>query len=163
MNIVFDIDDTLIFDNGRSAPNMQIVEFLKDMKSQGHKIHLITARAKSVEKMTKQELSRSGIPWDTLDLAFEKDRVSLAATSAFKSRARAQYAPVAVTIGDQWGDMTILNDDSDIDAWDAKTCAEGVPNVLNGTCSIERPTPWVLVTPNDNNSFLGLKLMANRR
>jgi hydroxymethylpyrimidine pyrophosphatase-like HAD family hydrolase len=61
-HLVFDIDDTLLFDNGRSAPNLQIIEFLTDMKASGFQIHLVTARGKSTESMTKLELNRSAIP-----------------------------------------------------------------------------------------------------
>ena len=61
-HIVFDIDDTIIFDNARSTPNLQVVEFLKDLKKNGHLIHLVTARSTDARSDTILELNRVGMP-----------------------------------------------------------------------------------------------------
>jgi hydroxymethylpyrimidine pyrophosphatase-like HAD family hydrolase len=60
-NVVFDIDDTIIFDNGRSTPNLQVVELLRKLKTKGAQIHLVTARDQEHRQETILELKRSKI------------------------------------------------------------------------------------------------------
>jgi hypothetical protein len=64
--IMFDIDDTLIFTNGRI--NTPIVNLLKDCKRYGYKIVIITARpfVPGILQMTKVQLYSYGIPYDEL-------------------------------------------------------------------------------------------------
>jgi predicted HAD superfamily phosphohydrolase YqeG len=88
LHIVFDIDDTIIFDNARSTPNLQVVEFLKEFKKGGHSIHLVTARSTEARQDTLLELNRVGMPFDTLDLCPEKMREDLAKVSKFKFQMR---------------------------------------------------------------------------
>lgn len=61
LHYVFDIDDTLIFDNGRSTPNVQVVKLLEEAKANGDQVHLITARGLSARSETVAELKRAGI------------------------------------------------------------------------------------------------------
>lgn len=87
-NVVFDIDDTIIFDNGRSTPNLQVVELLKKLKSKGALIHLVTARDQEHRQETMLELKRSKIDYDSLELAPSKSRDSLVGVAKFKHAMR---------------------------------------------------------------------------
>src|SRR6056300_1389524 len=63
---MFDIDDTLIWTNGR--PNTPIIELLHRMKALGYKIVIITARP-GIEigvKLTIKQLEDHGIVYDYL-------------------------------------------------------------------------------------------------
>jgi Predicted hydrolases of the HAD superfamily len=63
---MFDIDDTLIFTNGR--PNIPVINLLNKARELGYHIVIITARPgiqKFVE-MTIQELGKYGIRYDYL-------------------------------------------------------------------------------------------------
>lgn len=64
--VMFDIDDTLIYINGRL--NQPIVDLLHYSKSLGYKIVIITARPifKPVINFTVNQLKRNGIPYDML-------------------------------------------------------------------------------------------------
>lgn len=63
---MFDIDDTLIFINGR--PNVPIINLLHRMKALGYKIIIITARPgfKMVVDYTMKQLADHGITYDYL-------------------------------------------------------------------------------------------------
>ena len=90
MHYVFDIDDTLIFDNGRSTPNVQVVKLLEEAKANGDLVHLITARGLSARSETVAELKRAGIKYDTLDLAPEAKRKDAFTISNKKREKREQ-------------------------------------------------------------------------
>jgi hypothetical protein len=64
--VMFDIDNTLIFTNGRA--NMPIIKLLKDCKRRGYKVVIITARPQipGVLQMTKLQLYAYNIPYDEL-------------------------------------------------------------------------------------------------
>ncbi len=64
--VMFDIDDTLIFINGR--PNVPIIALLNNMKELGYKIIIITARPglKDVVNYTIKQLADHGIKYDYL-------------------------------------------------------------------------------------------------
>lgn len=64
--VMFDIDDTLIFTNGRA--NTQMIKLLKYAKSLGYKIVIITARPllPMTASFTKNQLRLYGIPYDLL-------------------------------------------------------------------------------------------------
>lgn len=66
--------------------------------------------------------------------------------SRWKATERSKYAPVLLTVGDQWSDIIVIENDDDIDALDAflKTI----------------DSPWLLVRPHDKIAEYGLKLMA---
>jgi hypothetical protein len=51
-----------------------------------------------------------------------------------------------LTVGDQWGDIVVIHDDEDIDAFNHKFDTFEMP--------------WAIIRPNDGISMFGLKLMA---
>jgi len=67
--VMFDIDDTLIFTNGKA--NTQMIKLLKYAKSLGYKIVIITARPllPMTASFTKNQLKLYGIPYDLLYIA----------------------------------------------------------------------------------------------
>lgn len=144
--MVFDIDDTILFDNSRSGPNLQVLEFLKDSYDAGHKIHLVTARSLSARSDTIAELKRSRVPFHSLDLATEKQRDSMASIAEYKFACRKKYGPVFVSFGDQWGDVFKIREDKEIELLDnVHQCSE---------------TPWIVVEPEDGVTRWGVKLMS---
>lgn len=64
--VMFDIDDTLIFTNGR--PNKPIIELLNRAGQMGYKIVIITARPglEGVMRWTIEQLKEYGIRYDYL-------------------------------------------------------------------------------------------------
>ena len=64
--VMFDIDDTLIFTNGKA--NVPMIELLREAKSMGYKIVIITARPGigPVIKWTIKQLWEYGIGFDYL-------------------------------------------------------------------------------------------------
>lgn len=146
--VVVDIDDTLIFDDGRLTPNMQVRDLVTMLKHNSYKVHLVTARSKTPEmiRITKAELKQLKIPYDTLALAPEKNRKDMVATSLWKYQQRASHAPVSLSIGDQWSDFVQLSSEDDLMRWDMEHRTD--------------VTPWLLVIPEDNITSLGMKLMA---
>lgn len=146
-NVVFDIDDTIIFDNGRSTPNLQVVELLKKLKAKGAKIHLVTARDQESRQETILELKRSKIEYDSLELASSKARESLVGVAKFKHAMRKKYGPVLLSVGDQWTDFYTISSEDELEYLDG----------LHET----HKYPWILVKLNDKTTSFGLKLMAN--
>lgn len=146
-SIVVDIDNTIIFDDGRNTINLQIMHLLNVAKSHCCKIHLVTARENSTEvrKFTREELRRLGIPYDTLALSPKKSRDSMTSVSAWKHSERAR-SNTLLSIGDQWGDLLLLTSDNDIDELDK----------LHNT----REGPWIIIRPNDGVTQFGMKIMA---
>lgn len=149
-HVVFDIDDTLIFDNEMETPNVQIKHLLDVAKAYGAQIHLVTARMKAadVTRWTRDQLRRQGIVYNTLALAPPAARKDLASVAKWKHSQRAKHGSVLLSVGDQWGDMMLLETEEDIDK-------------LDRTHTVERG-PWVIVRPNDGVTQYGLKLMASR-
>jgi hypothetical protein len=147
-HVAFDIDDTLIFDDNRGSPNIQVKHLLDVAKAYGCKIHLITAREKSVDvsRWTRQELRRQGIPYDTLSLAPKEKRKNMATISKWKATERSKWVPMLLTVGDQWGDIITIQSELDIDILDHEYATAD--------------SPWLLVMPNDGKSIYGLKLIA---
>jgi hydroxymethylpyrimidine pyrophosphatase-like HAD family hydrolase len=64
--VMFDIDDTLIFTNGKA--NVPIIKLLHYAKHLGYKIIIITARPmiQATVEFTKIQLNQYGIPYDAL-------------------------------------------------------------------------------------------------
>jgi hypothetical protein len=161
--VVFDIDDTLLFDvsNSKSKkgviPHQIVVDLLLRLRQIGAYVHLVTARLQDAEyeKETREELSSLGIHinahYSSLTLAPEKARTSMAAVSKWKMDMRRKIAitsktPVTLTVGDQWGDMVVLEDDDDIDSLDEEHNANSLP--------------FIVLRPHDKVSLWGLKLPA---
>ena len=73
--VMFDIDDTLIFTNGR--PNHQIIELLRIAKHIGYKIVIITARPglKHVIDWTVRELASYNITYDYLGFTSAQTKI----------------------------------------------------------------------------------------
>lgn len=160
--LVFDIDDTLLFDAGEDAPREQnviphqdVVDLLRRAHQLGAEVHLVTARLndRTMVADTHDELARLGLAglYASLTLAPERARTSMTAVSRWKMAQRRRLAnerhcAVTLTVGDQWGDMVALKDDEDIDTLDDRFAAH--------------TQPYILVRPHDNVSLWGLKLPA---
>jgi hydroxymethylpyrimidine pyrophosphatase-like HAD family hydrolase len=158
--VVFDIDDTLLFDvqvspsRGQNIiPHQIVVDLLHRLRQLGAEIHLVTARLHDEDyyKETEKELKTLGIVYNSLTLAPEKARVDMAAVSQWKMQIRKKIAsetraPITLTIGDQWGDMIVLKEDDQIDEFDEKYTAHSVP--------------YIVLRPADKVSLWGLKLPA---
>lgn len=149
-NVVFDIDDTLIFDDNRKKPtvNAQIVALLTFLNKAGYKIHLVTARLNDADMVeyTKRELAKIEIPqWDSLSLCPEAYRETTVLVSKWKAMCREKLKPVALSVGDQWSDLMVLKNEEHFDFLD--------------TYHQVQKFPWVVIEPEDNITFLGLKLM----
>ena len=155
--VVFDIDDTLIYDN--STIVVDIVKLYNRLLDLGARIFLVTARKASMRAETFAELKKVNIFPKTptqngfmeLLICPDASRISMAYVSKWKATARQRIAnvhgaPITLTIGDMWSDMVQINQSSDLDALDA---AYGVSH-----------TPWILVRPDDGIACLGLKLQA---
>jgi len=149
LSACFDIDDTLVFDDGRETPNVQVRFLLDICRAHGCKIHLITARERdpSVVKWTRDQLRRHGVLYTTLSLAPKKARESMSLIANWKHSERERHKPF-LSVGDQWGDLINLKDVSDIDALDKEHNVEH--------------TPWILMKPMDNVTTYGFKLLAPR-
>jgi predicted HAD superfamily phosphohydrolase YqeG len=145
-NVVVDIDDTLIFDDAHLTPNVQVKNLVTSLKHQNYAIHLVTARAISMQPITKSELKKLNIPYDSLAHAPERMRKSMVTTSQWKFQQRQKHGPVALSIGDQWSDFLVLESEDDIARYD----------LVHATSQ----TPWILVDPEDGVTALGMKLLA---
>jgi predicted secreted acid phosphatase len=120
--VVFDIDDTLIeSEQGRSINETQTL--VKFCKNNNIKIYFITARlkAKDVILDTLKELENNNIliPEENLRLAPGSHRTTFSKISQWKSSARQSIRdeighPITFTLGDQWGDLIVLKNDSHI-------------------------------------------------
>lgn len=158
--VVFDIDDTLLFDVQTAStraqnviPHQVVVDLLLRLRQLGADIHLVTARLNEAEivRETEAELRTLGLAYETLTLAPERARGSMAAVSLWKMQVRKRIAverrsPITLTVGDQWGDMVVLREDDQIDELDNQFTAHTLP--------------YILLRPHDNVSLWGLKLPA---
>ena len=150
-HVVFDIDDTLIFDDDRTTPNVQVKHLLDVARACGYKIHLVTAREKSAEvtKWTRDELRRHGIRYESLALAPKKVRTSMKDVALWKHSERKSHSaqgPVVMSVGDQWGDGILIRDENHIDE-------------LNQKYNIDE-WPWIILSPKDGVTLYSFKLMA---
>lgn len=157
--IVFDIDDTLIFDDYRITPNQQVVALLLHLQQNNYNIHLVTARTagSSTRQQTIEELRKVRINLrkdrDTLSFCPPKIRKEsdempaeegLLKIADWKFHERKTFQPVALSVGDQWGDLIHL---------------KVMPSELDDKYNSAK-TPWHIIFPNDNVTYCGLKLMA---
>jgi hypothetical protein len=150
-NACFDIDDTIVFDDYRNTPNVQVVQMVLFLQKNGYNVHFITARVDNAEmrQQTKKEIKNAGITLrakDSLSLCPNKNRDSMVDISAWKFNTRKSIKHVAVTVGDQWGDSVQIHAEDDIDKLD-KLCNT-------------KMTPWIVLQPDDGVAVLGLKLMS---
>jgi len=147
-SVIFDVDDTLIFDDGHETPNVQIKHLLSVVKAYGYKIHLVTARLNNCEnlKWTRDELRRHGIQYDSLALCPKKQRLSMKTVADWKHSERKKHAPVLFTIGDMWGDSILIESEEEMERLDKKH-------------KITK-TPWIILSPNDGVSKYGFKIMS---
>jgi hypothetical protein len=97
-------------------------------------------------RITKAELKKLGIQYDSLALAPERNRKDMVATSKWKFEQRQLHAPVSLSIGDQWSDFIKLESEEDLFKWDMEHRTD--------------LTPWILVVPEDGITSLGMKLLA---
>lgn len=155
--VVFDIDDTVVRDMEETqmfALNAPVVALHKAVMAAGAHVHFVTARSdnRSTTEWTQEQLATLGLKGHTaVHAAPERHRGSMADVSAWKRSVRAELAakygvPVVLSVGDQFGDMVVLQDDDDIDRLDD---AMGVAR-----------TPWLVLRPHDGVTLWGLKLKA---
>ena len=133
----FDIDDTLIFDvaDNKGLTNFLVVQLLHLAKAHGMRVHLVTARLDDPEvlKWTKTQLKKHGLEglYDSLSLAPEAARESMELISKWKYERRKEFHRgsniVVFSVGDQWGDGTLLRSDKEIDKKDKKFAADKYP------------------------------------
>ena len=142
---VFDIDDTLIFDDERSTSNVQIKHLVAVVKAFGCHIHLVTARLKNAEIMrwTEHQLKSQGIAYDTLSLCPKQMRASMQQVGDWKDAQRKMHTNCLLTVGDQWSDGTRIKTDADLQALDAKYKVSLYP--------------WLVLKTDTANFFLKLK------
>jgi len=145
--IIFDIDDTLISED--SYPLLEVVSLLKFCKMQGCAIGLVTARHKSLRKITGDELKGvkiiEGEDYVSEDLFFcpENYRTSYVKISQWKQSARKflknKYKHVFFTVGDQWTDLIEIQDEQDRTRLDQAYSTEITPYLLfelyDGICT----------------------------
>jgi len=152
--IIFDIDDTLISED--SYPLLEVVELLKFCRQKGCAVGLVTARHKSMRKITGDELKGvkiiEGIDYAPEDLFFcpEEYRTSYVKISQWKQSARLflknKYKHVFCTVGDQWTDLVEIKDEMDRERLDLSYSTE--------------ITPYLLFELTDGISAYGLKLKS---
>lgn len=149
--VVFDIDDTLIFDVPNKTtltPHKHVIDLFQRLQELGTDIHLVTARLndRQMRKETEKELFLYNLRYDSLTLAPQRARTSMTSVSKWKMETRKKIglrysSPICLTVGDQWGDMIVLEEDDHIDTLDE-----------------EHSSPYILLRPNDGVSLWGLKL-----
>lgn len=95
--IMFDIDDTLIFTNGKG--NTPIIELLRYSKKLGYKIIIITAKPQNTPTLTftKWQLHQYNIPYDALIIAPAHEKGNV------KVKTGLNYV---LSVGDQPTDLT---------------------------------------------------------
>lgn len=147
--IVFDIDDTLVTENGRIDSMIQLLHAFHKLSAI---ICLVTARHPSMRKETIQELDMKGVKtYMYTDISFspESYRKNMKLVGDWKAKMRRELAskhktPVLLTAGDQWTDLVQVQSVYDLQVLDE---AFGTSH-----------TPFLLVRPSDGVSILGLKL-----
>ncbi len=95
--VMFDIDDTLIFTNGKA--NVPIINLLYQAKSLGYKIIIITARPVNsiTAKITEWQLNRYKIPYDALYITPAENKGNVKVKTGLK---------YVLSVGDQPTDLT---------------------------------------------------------
>jgi hypothetical protein len=153
--IVFDIDDTIISEE--SYPLAEVIALLKFSKKNGCAIGLVTARHRSMRKITGDELKGvqilEGQDYLPEDLFFCPDayRTSYVKISQWKQSARKflknKYKNILCTVGDQWTDLVEIKDELE-----RKRLDEAYSTQI---------TPYLLFELYDGISMYGLKLKSN--
>jgi len=95
--VMFDIDDTLIFTNGRA--NTEMIDLLNYSKRLGYKIIIITARPFSIvtRQFTIMQLKKYGIIYDELYLTPALNKGNVKKQSGYN---------YILSVGDQETDLT---------------------------------------------------------
>lgn len=152
--VVFDIDDTLKFS---TKPHTEIVNLYHKLQNDPiikPSIHIVTARIddKDYIEETKKELLKIGIDhFDRLIHAPNKYRKNLGDVGIWKETQRldssleSKSPYIVLTVGDQWGDVVSIKNESEIDELD----------------KIYGKKNYILLRPDDEISLWGLKLPAN--
>ena len=121
--IVFDIDDTLLRNDSSIIPDVFLL--YKKLRALGARTFLVTARRASMRNFTVDELNKAGIEFERENLFIcpENYRSSMTSVSQWKALMRRNIAfkygaPISLSVGDQWGDITELDNDYEIDYLD---------------------------------------------
>lgn len=152
--VVMDIDDTLISDRRTYwAAQEDVIRLFHLARGLGLPVHLITARLDDAETraMTVDQLrALHADDYASLRLLPEEDRASPVHVSAAKARLRSDIAKenntaVALTVGDQWSDATVLASEEHFDELDGKfTTRYTVGRCNDGICA------WFLKLPENS-------------
>jgi hypothetical protein len=99
---MFDIDDTLIFTDGR--PNIPIIELLYSARLKGYKIVIITARAgiEWVIEYTIKQLKEYNIMYDNLGFTSPETKISMKKKLPFNFILSVGDMPTDLTGSDHW-------------------------------------------------------------
>ena len=96
--VMFDIDDTLIFQNGK--PIKPIIKLLNNCISESLIIVIITARSSIFYKQTVRELKKNNIKWNYLFMREAKDNINTFKSKVKKKLAETDNIHVIMSIGD---------------------------------------------------------------
>jgi hypothetical protein len=128
IGFVFDVDDTLIRDDDSPiAPVVELYHWIGSTFKDKANRAIVTARAdrRDMRETTFNDLRLTGIgpaQTDLMVLCPDRLRESSATIGTFKKCARQVFrsdhlddtAPIVLTVGDQWTDMTGIPDDVDV-------------------------------------------------
>jgi predicted secreted acid phosphatase len=133
--VMFDIDDTLIFSNGK--PNKPIINLLNKCRSEGLIIVIITARSNLFYDETVDELIRNKIKWSYLFMKEAKDNIHTFKSKIKKTLAELSDINIIMSIGDNIIDIEgdysgywiKLPNESDLNLYHLNS--EGKPELIN--------------------------------
>jgi hypothetical protein len=133
--VMFDIDDTLIFSNGK--PNKPIINLLNKCRSEGLIIVIITARSNLFYDETVDELIRNKIKWSYLFMKEAKDNIHTFKSKIKKTLAELSDINIIMSIGDNIVDIEgdysgywiKLPNESDLNLYHLNS--EGKPELIN--------------------------------
>jgi hypothetical protein len=101
--VMFDIDDTLIFHNGK--PNKPIIKLLNKCISEGLIIVIITARLSIFYNETVDELIKNKIKWTYLFMREARDDIHVFKSKIKKTLAERNDVTIIMSIGDNIVDI----------------------------------------------------------
>lgn len=122
--VVFDYDDTLMRGNGEVIAD--VVALARTVGQWGARVHIVTAREDALgqREETEAELRDMGVAHERLWMTTSAQERSWEAISQWKHSVRAAIqdlvaAPVVLSVGDVFGDMTLIPSKHRMDALEA--------------------------------------------
>ena len=133
--VVFDVDDTLLLHDGAAIGPM--VALARALHAMGAVVHIVTASedASTLRAETEAALARLGVVYKTLWMTNSTQPRGWEAISKWKGSCRAKIerahkAPVVLSIGDVFGDMTLVKSEKHMDALETQRKASVAANVV---------------------------------